>query len=291
MKVLAKLEDSVNSSQLNQNRRSVLNDEQIDVQMIDDASLRQVNKNWANVASNYGKKSKDPSQRMSTEQIEVVNTVLYEDKEREKRKTNILIFGLEQGAEEESVSELIKKVNNIFELIEVDKNVITRARRFRPSSQNTIAPVFVQIDSERNRNWVLKQAKNLKRIQGMRNLYLKADQTEAERMLEKQLRKRKDELNQEEMNNDSTYRWYVRNGELRKGKDNSSNITSEDLRKKKTEEWARVRGNVNQRARTKPNERQNTKPEERAKDKPLENAMSDQFINEQRGRPNNQQTQ
>ena len=75
------------------------------------------------------------------------------------------------------------------------------ARRFRSSNKSSMAPapVFVQMCSEATRNLVLREARKLKGWSGMDRVYIKPDQTESERLLEKQLRTRRDELNKMRM--------------------------------------------------------------------------------------------
>ena len=75
-----------------------------------------------------------------------------------------------------------------------------RARRFRANNENSTvpSPVFVQMNSQASRNLVLKEARKLRGAQGMDKVYIKPDQTEAERELERQLRVRRDELNKKE---------------------------------------------------------------------------------------------
>ena len=67
-----------------------------------------------------------------------------------------------------------------------------------------------------SRNKVLKEAKKLRSILGMDRVYIKPDQTEAERVLERQLRLRRDELNEEEIEQGSLFRWSIFRGEIRK---------------------------------------------------------------------------
>ena len=52
--------------------------------------------NCVDVESKSFKKSREPTPKMHSQQIEVVNTIFYEEPEREKRKSNLLIFGLKK---------------------------------------------------------------------------------------------------------------------------------------------------------------------------------------------------
>ena len=50
--------------------------------------------NWVDVVSKSVKKPREQAPKMHSQQIEVVNTVIYEEREREKGKSNLLILGL-----------------------------------------------------------------------------------------------------------------------------------------------------------------------------------------------------
>ena len=61
----------------------------------------------------------------------------------------------------------------------------------------------------------LREAKRLRGVHGMQKVYIKPDQTEAERALEKQLRQRKDELNIKENEQSSLFGWSIFKGDNR----------------------------------------------------------------------------
>ena len=103
MKTVSRLEELERT--VNQRKNPVI--EQIDIEMHAYALQKVSTETWATVVSKFEKKTKGPIKKMSSQQIEVVNSFLNEDKEREKRKNNLLIFGLNKEEEEkESVSDL-----------------------------------------------------------------------------------------------------------------------------------------------------------------------------------------
>ena len=118
---------------------------------------------------------------MHSQQIEVVNTVIYEERERDKRKSNLWVFGLTNEGEAEDGTEVSRKVGGILESIGADKHNMKKARRFRSNNSNTMAPapVFVQMNSETSRNLVLRDARKLRGMSGKDRVYVKPDQTEA----------------------------------------------------------------------------------------------------------------
>ena len=173
---------------------------------------------WIGLVSKSVKKPREPALKMHSQQIEVVNTVIYKEREREKRKSNLLIFGLTNEGEAEDANKVSTKVSGILESIGVEKNSMRKARRFRSSNESSMAPapVFVQMSSEATRNLVLREARKLRGLSGMDRVNIKPDQTEAERVLEKQLRTRRDELNKNENKQSSLFRLSIFRGQIRK---------------------------------------------------------------------------
>ena len=51
---------------------------------------------------------------MHAQQIEVVNSFLQGEREREKRKNNLLIFGLSKHDEDQNVTGVREKITNIL---------------------------------------------------------------------------------------------------------------------------------------------------------------------------------
>ena len=161
---------------------------------------------WTTVINKSLKNLKTP-EKMPKQQIEVINSVMSEQMDREKRKKNVLVFGLETKGEDKNGSELMTKINQIFHSIGLDPKIILRARRFRAKENGAVPPVFIQLKEEVDRNTVLSAARSKKLNEGV---YLKPDLTEAERELEKQLRKRRDELNVEAEEGRQPFRWVIR---------------------------------------------------------------------------------
>ena len=82
--------------------------------MRDETSFGAQNETWATVTSKSVKKAKEATQKMPTVQIEIINSVLYEDKEREEMQRNLWFFGLENQGEDSDITELSKKVEKVF---------------------------------------------------------------------------------------------------------------------------------------------------------------------------------
>ena len=187
---------------------------EIDTELDDTTTAKP--RGWVDVVSKSVKKANDPAPKMHAQQIEVVNSVLYKEREREKRKNNLLIFGLSNEDEDKNGTQVSEKVAKILNSIGVDEGKIRKTRRFRLTAEgSSTPPVFVQMNDESSRNHVLRVAKRLKGIHGMQKVYIKPDQTEAERALEKQLRQRRDDLNKRENEQSPLFRWSIFKGDIR----------------------------------------------------------------------------
>lgn len=80
---------------------------------------------------------------VSTQQIDQTNFVLAEKQDREKRKSNLIVFGVKVERETEDRTQIEK----LFSSIGVDSNTIEHVRRFRSKySQGTeTEPIFVRL--------------------------------------------------------------------------------------------------------------------------------------------------
>ena len=149
---------------------------------------------------------------------------------------------------------ITEKITNILKSIGINSNKIKNARRLRPKEGSTTHPVFVQMIDEGSRNLVIREAKRLRGVHGMQSVFIKPDLTEAERALEKQLRQRRDELNREESEQSSLFRWSIPKSEIRRYRQDIAKV----------------------RAANEPNERFNTKPIVGANGTPTRGSKSQQ---------------
>ena len=70
---------------------------------------------------------------MPREQTEVLNNVFFEQQEREKRKSNLIIFGLKlsENTLASNLSDESVRVGELIKKIGIDDHTILLARRFR----------------------------------------------------------------------------------------------------------------------------------------------------------------
>ena len=69
---------------------------------------------------------------------------------------------------------------------------------------------------ERDKFRVLKQARELRKMEAFKNVFINPDMTEAERILDKQMREASFNINQRENSSASGTRWGIRNSRFRR---------------------------------------------------------------------------
>lgn len=195
----------------------------VEMQPLEEKQQMNIGSTWSSVVARQPEKVEGrvirPTQSLPSQQIELTNSVLAENLEREKKKESLIIFGLV----EDSNIPVLNQVEKLFEKIGANKSEIEHVRRFRKTSSNLVAPVFIKLKQGSDRYRVIAAAKKLKTESGCKDLYICPDRTECERKLEKQLRERRDMLNREKEQDDSGrhYRWIVRGNEVRRVKQSS----------------------------------------------------------------------
>lgn len=181
---------------------------------------------WATVVSTKRGKINETSKgaresnhfTVPPQQIDQTNFVLAEKEDREKKRHNLIVFGLKV----ESGTEDRERVEHLFTSIGVDKNIVEHVRRFRQTKQDStsIEPIYVRIKSGEDRMRVVASAKKLRKLDGFSGVYICPDKTLCERRLDKQLRDERDARNESAANSEEGRQfWYViRDGQVRKVK-------------------------------------------------------------------------
>ena len=120
-------------------------------------------------------------------QVEFLNNITSEIRDQEKKKSNVVIFGMRES-EKEKAEERKKEdedgVSCLLQQIGVKANVtIKRVTRYsKNKSDPTKTPiVVVELNDERERNKVLYVSKKLRDSEHTRNIYINADMTNVER--------------------------------------------------------------------------------------------------------------
>jgi hypothetical protein len=163
-------------------------------------------KSWATVAKSGVKQP--------VEQLIVVNAAINEAKDRERRKKNVLVFGLNESTQVIEVEKQVddkKRVENIIRQTGASATV-TFIKRFKSKTERP-GPVLVGLSEAADRNPLLLKAKNLRNIEEFKNIYIAPDLTDAERMEDRNLRKRRDELNQQRAKGEP-FRYAIRGNQI-----------------------------------------------------------------------------
>jgi hypothetical protein len=128
----------------------------------------------------------------SQEQIDIINTVTKENKDRERRDKNVIIFGIKESTKTD-VTE--KKADDLVEIqkltndVYIDKDNIVRL--FRIKSKSGVSPIIVEFKDSGIRNEFIKRSHRK-----FKDIYVNPDLTESQRNLDKQLREKCHKLNE-----------------------------------------------------------------------------------------------
>ena len=158
-------------------------------------------------------------QKKTEPEMVVITSVLTEQQEREKRKRNVIIFGLrepQQSANSINPSKekiLIDQVNELFEKISIGRDKFESARRFRERDGN-VAPILIRLKEGTDRIKVVTAARKIKDLGGYVGVYVNLDLTVTERELDKKLRLERDRLNQDEVQKGRHFYYRIRNDQI-----------------------------------------------------------------------------
>ena len=143
-------------------------------------SHEDIKDSWANAV----KKTTSTPQQML-----MINTMVNETKERERREKNVVIFGIKASVNNDDSlartedTEAIKKV-----FCDLDVNVEVK-NVFKLRTRNSKPPPFVVVlKQESERNEILRKARNLRNLNNYEKVFINPDLTMAERYKAKVLR-------------------------------------------------------------------------------------------------------
>jgi len=156
---------------------------------------------WSTVVKRNAKKP--------VEQLTVVNAAINETIDREKRAKNIVIYGVPESNQEKKEEEDKQKICNIFKEMEVNSSNIKFIKRLRSRDETKPGPILVGLSDTSERNPVLIAARKLRIKNDMKNIYVSPDMTEAQRLEDYQLRKKRNELNNSRKENEP-FRYAIR---------------------------------------------------------------------------------
>jgi hypothetical protein len=174
-----------------------------------------ISNEWVQVVTKGAKNAKKP-----IDQLTVANATISELQEREKRKKNVIIYGVPEStslnltdkkAEDETKIKLI--------LTAIDKSDVSPvySRRLKSKDSSKPGPLLVELSDTSLRNPVLLAAKKLRENDNYKSVYISPDLTEAERQLDYKLRQERNRLNSA-LGADSPFRYGIRGNQVQRFK-------------------------------------------------------------------------
>jgi hypothetical protein len=145
-------------------------------------------------------------------QMNMLNTVAIESKERDKRERNVIIFGIKESSktttEEKKIDDSLE-IQQLLSQVSIPNEKVIRCYRIRSRDTQKPGPLIVEMEDKKTRNEFLKMSHRK-----FQNVYVNPDLTEAQRDLDKKLR---DEMKQKnaKLDWDSCAFYYrIRNNEV-----------------------------------------------------------------------------
>jgi hypothetical protein len=145
---------------------------------------------WLN-AVNGGKKSED--------RLNLLNVVSDENKERNKKEKNVIVFGLKESTKAsvtEKKEEDTNEINQILQQLSLENVTVDGTFRLKTKNTNKPKPLIIVLKDKETRNKVLYAAKVLKNSVNHKEVFLCPDLTDAQRLKYKALVKLRDEKNE-----------------------------------------------------------------------------------------------
>jgi hypothetical protein len=212
-KILMTFADRINQLERNENEKS----KEIEKLKIDLESAKKVvnpsniSSNWVQVIKQGAKNAKKPA-----DQLAVANATISELNERERRKKNVVIYGIPESEMEfltDKKADDGEKIKEIFNIIGKSNVSPVYARRLKSKDTTKPGPIIVELSDVSLRNPLLLAAKNLREKEGYKSIYISPDLTEAQRSLDYDLRMKRNEANST-LVEDSPFRYGIRGNQI-----------------------------------------------------------------------------
>ena len=176
---------------------------------------------WVNKSSLSEKKIESGKIEIPKTQLDVLEDAANEVREREKRKNNIIIFGLKKSDKAEAKERIEEdkiKIDKLFEFLKVEDVEVDKIIRYKNGKDDSnngkekIPPVLVVLKKDTDKFRILKVTRTLKNSNAFCNVYISSDQTLAERSSYLELKKLRDQKQAEET--EDKFFWIVRGKEV-----------------------------------------------------------------------------
>ena len=150
--------------------------------------------------------------------MNMINVVADENKERNKKEKNIIVFGLEESKKDsitEKKEEDMNQVNKICEILSLQNADVEGVFRLNAKDKEKPKPLVMVLKNKEARNKFLFAAKNLKSSSEHKSVFLCPDLTEAQRLKYKQLVKIRNEKNDKLRGEDKNNKiWCIRDNNV-----------------------------------------------------------------------------
>lgn len=187
---------------------------------------------------NYANMAKTGMNKDAVVQVErrLTLRVVQEQKQQEERKSNVVLFGMPVSTKptvQEKQQDDESKVNMLFRTMKqtAPKNI---TRNQPKVGVTTPPPIIIRLDNESARKSVLVAARTLQTQQGLSTYFFSPDLTVAEREQNRELRQRRNELNNR--NELSRRRYAIRDGRLVKFKKSPEQLFEIEKKKKQQQQ-------------------------------------------------------
>lgn len=142
----------------------------------------------------------------------------------QSREKNLIIMGVAESTCDDRQTETKKLVDEIMDVIELDKEVVSSVFRFNKNPNSKYPSIIkVQLKNSNDRFKILKESKKLKDNKKFPKVFINMDLTFAQRLTQKQLILERNAKNKEFESNKSKYRLRIRNEKLEKYEFTSDN--------------------------------------------------------------------
>lgn len=156
-----------------------------------------------------------PSETVSVESV--IKSSTNEFEEREKRKCNVMFFGIPESSKTEindRVKDDLKYIGDLGKKVfDLDSSVFTKARRLGKKQPKKHRPLQIVVDSPARVMEILKNAKKLgdKENSEYKSISIQRDMTPLEQEENKKLLKQRNDLRDKAKNEGTSEIWVIRN--------------------------------------------------------------------------------
>lgn len=163
-------------------------------------------------------KTNQPKPLLEQTEINVVNTVMVEQAERELKSVNAIIFGIELSNKQspsERKDDDSKKIDDLCTALKFSKYQIVNIVRFNSRDPSKYPPILVKFNNSKARDEFLYLSRKLHKInEKFKNVFINPDLTNAERVFFKQLRDERNSLNESEDIRKTDFKWIIKEKKL-----------------------------------------------------------------------------